>query len=105
IGLICPTVSRALDGEDEALEAAVLDLRDTRAGVRLILNHVFGDWREDPDVTVRPSVSARAWARDPIPGMLDGEFFRFGRQVEIRFRARAFRALAPTPEPEPEEAP
>jgi diacylglycerol kinase family enzyme len=73
----------------------VLDLRDTKAGVRLILNNLFGDWRDDPDVTVRPCVSGRAWAREPIPAMLDGEFFRLGRQVDIRFRPRAFRALAP----------
>jgi diacylglycerol kinase family enzyme len=102
IGLICPTVSRALDAEEKALEAAVLDLRDARAGARFILNHLFGDWRDDPDVTVRNCVSGRAWARDSIPGMLDGEFFRFGRQVEMRFRPHAFRALAPAPDPENE---
>ena len=101
IGLICPTVSRALDDEERALEAAVLDLRNTREAARFIFNHLFGDWREDPDVTVRNCVSGRAWARDSIPGMLDGEFFRLGRQVEMRFRARAFRALAPAPEPDP----
>jgi diacylglycerol kinase family enzyme len=95
IGLICPTVSRALDGHEGALEAAVLDLRDTKAGVRLALNNLFGDWRDDPDVTVRPCVSGRAWARHSIPAMLDGEFFRLGRQVDTRFRPRAFRALAP----------
>jgi hypothetical protein len=27
--------------------------------------------------------------------MLDGEFFRLGRQIDTRFRPRAFRALAP----------
>jgi diacylglycerol kinase family enzyme len=105
IGLICPTISRGLSSEDQALEAAVLDTINAGAGARLILEHLLGDWREDPDVTVRPCVSGRVWARDPIPGMLDGEFFRFDRQVEIRFRARAFRALAPAPEPETEPDP
>jgi diacylglycerol kinase family enzyme len=95
IDLICPTVSRALGEDEGALEAAVLDLRDRKAGVRLALNNLFGDWRDDPDVTVRPCVRARAWAREPIPAMLDGEFFGLGRQVEARFRPRAFRALAP----------
>jgi diacylglycerol kinase family enzyme len=98
IGLICPTVSRAFREEEGALEAAVLDLRDVRAGVRLALNNLFGDWRDDPDVIVRPCVSGRARSRDPIPAMLDGEFFRLGRQLEIRFRAHAFRALAPGPD-------
>ena len=93
IGLICPTISRALGEDEGALEAAVLNLRDVRAGVRLALNNLFGDWRDDPDVTVRRCVSGRAWARTPIPAMLDGEFFRLGRQVQARFRPRAFRAL------------
>jgi diacylglycerol kinase family enzyme len=95
VSLICPTVSRALDEEEGALEAAVLDLRDARAGVRLALSNLIGDWRDDPDVTVHPCVRGRAWAHEAIPAMLDGEFFRLGRQVEARFRPRAFRALAP----------
>lgn len=94
VGLICPTVSRALDEDEGALEAAVLDLRDAKAGIRLAMNNLLADWRDDPDVIVRPCVSGRAWARNPIPAMLDGEFFRLGRQVRTRFRPRAFRALA-----------
>ncbi|MFL5296804.1 MAG: diacylglycerol/lipid kinase family protein [Phenylobacterium sp.] len=98
ISLICPTVSRALDEDEGALEMAVVDLRDTRAGARLALSSLLGDWREDPDVLVRPCVRGRAWANHPIPAMLDGEFFRLGRKVETRFRPHAFRALAPGPE-------
>lgn len=105
IGLICPTVSRALHEDGTALEAAVLDLRDAKAGVRLALNSLLGDWRQDPDVIVRRCVTGQAWAREPIPAMLDGEFFRFGRGVEIRFHPHAFRALAPKPEAGQEEAP
>jgi diacylglycerol kinase family enzyme len=95
IGLICPTVSRALGEDARALEAVVLDLRGTKAGVRLALNNLLGDWRDDPGVTVRRCVGAKVWARQAIPAMLDGEFLRLGRQVEARFRPRAFRALAP----------
>jgi diacylglycerol kinase family enzyme len=95
IGLICPTVSRALDDDEGALETAVLDLRDARAGARLALKNLIGDWRDDPDVTVRACVKSRARARHKITAMLDGEFFRLGREVEIRFRPHAFRALAP----------
>jgi diacylglycerol kinase family enzyme len=95
LALICPTTSRALAENEEALEAAVLNVRDARAGVRLALSNLFGDWRDDPDVSVRPCLRARAWAREPIPAMLDGEFFRLGRRVEARFRPHAFRALAP----------
>jgi diacylglycerol kinase family enzyme len=59
---------------------------------------LFGNWRDDPDVTMRPCVSGRAWARDPIPAMLDGEFFRFDPQVDARFLPHAFRALVPSDE-------
>lgn len=95
IAFICPTISRALEPDEGALEAAVLDLQDTRAGVRLALNHLLADWRDDPDVTVRRCVRGRAWAGHRIPAMLDGEFFRFGREVEASFWPQAFRALAP----------
>jgi diacylglycerol kinase family enzyme len=95
IGLICPIMSRALDDEAGALEAAVLDVRNAKAGLRLALTTVLGDWRDDPDVTVRPCVGGRVWARESIHAMLDGELFRLGRETEIAFEPRAFRALAP----------
>jgi diacylglycerol kinase family enzyme len=101
IGLICPTISRGFDDQERALEAAALDLRDVKSGVRIALSNLFGDWRDDPDVTVRACNRGRVWARHRIPGMLDGEFFQFGREVDMRFEPRAFRALAPTSEPEP----
>ena len=94
VGLICPTVSRALDQDDGVLEAAVLDLHDVTAGVRLAVNNLLGHWRDDPDVIVKPCVRARIRSREAIPTMLDGEFFRLGREVEARIRPHAFRALA-----------
>jgi diacylglycerol kinase family enzyme len=101
LALICPTVSRALHPDDPALEAAVLNLRDTKAGLRLALSNLLGDWRQDPDVSVRRCVSGRVWAGEPIPAMLDGEFFRLGRRVEAHFRPHAFRALAPADDGSP----
>jgi diacylglycerol kinase family enzyme len=95
IRIVCPTISRALEQDERVLEAAVLDVLDTRAGMRLALNHLLGDWRAAPGVTVRTCVNAKVRARDHIPAMLDGEFYRLGREVEARFRPHAFRALAP----------
>jgi diacylglycerol kinase family enzyme len=98
ISFICPTISPRPDEPAAALRAAVLDPPDAdpdaRTGVRLALSHLTGDWRDDPDITT-PCLGGRAWARMPIPIMLDGEFFRLGREVEIRFLPRAFRALVP----------
>jgi hypothetical protein len=96
ISFICPTVSPGQGHLARALKAAVLDPPDPdagpQAGVRLAVSHLTGDWRDDPETTV-PCVHGRAWARTPIPVMLDGEFFRLGREVDIRFRPRAFRVL------------
>ncbi|MBS0333159.1 MAG: NAD(+)/NADH kinase, partial [Proteobacteria bacterium] len=94
IGFICPTISRVLDADDGALEAAVLDLSDTRAGIRLAMNYLLSDWRDDPEVSVWRCVKGRVVADGAIPAILDGEFFRYGPSVETRFRPRAFRALA-----------
>jgi diacylglycerol kinase family enzyme len=99
VRFISPTISRAPDHDDGVLEAAVLDLHDATGYVRLAFSNLLGEWRDDPDVTVLRCVNGRAWARAAIPAMLDGEFFRLGRQVEARFRARAFRALVPAADP------
>ena len=94
IGFICPTISRALGAEDGALEVALLDLHDAKAGIRLAMNYLLRDWREDPEVTVWRCVHGQVTGEAPIPAILDGEFFRYGREVETRYRPRVFRALA-----------
>ncbi|MFC3069890.1 diacylglycerol/lipid kinase family protein [Phenylobacterium soli] len=95
VSLICPTIAQ--DEAAEALKAAVLDPPDpdagAAAGLRLVVSNLSGDWRQDPHGAL-PCLTGRAWARTPIPVMLDGEFFRFGRRVEFRFRSQGFRALS-----------
>jgi diacylglycerol kinase family enzyme len=96
ISLLSPGCSHAPGEQRSALKAAVLDpparAAGPAAGLSLTLRHLIGDWRDDPQLTA-PCVSGRAWARKSIPVMLDGEFFRLGRRVEIRYRPRAFRTL------------
>lgn len=105
LSLICPLVSRAAI-EEWALEAAVLDLQDATEVFRLGLYDIFSDWRHDPAVTVWPCVHGHAWARDPIPCLIDGEMHSLGRSATIAFRPRSFRALVPPPEPdEPQSRP
>ncbi|MBS0363673.1 MAG: NAD(+)/NADH kinase, partial [Proteobacteria bacterium] len=100
VGFICPMISRALDTDAGALEVALLDLHDTKAGIRLAMNYLLRDWREDPEVTVWRCVTGQVSSAAPSPGILDREFFRFGHEVETRIRPRAFRALAiPSDEP------
>jgi diacylglycerol kinase family enzyme len=95
LGLICPLVSRALDDREPMLEAALLDQRRISEVFRLGLYHLRGDWRADPSVVTAPCLKGRAWARRPIPAILDGESFRLERSVDIEFIAKAFRALVP----------
>jgi diacylglycerol kinase family enzyme len=97
LGLICPVVSRALDESEPVLEAALLDQRRISEIIRLSLYHLRGDWRADPGVITTTCRRGRAWARRPIPAILDGESFRLERQVEIEFTPKAFRALVPPP--------
>jgi diacylglycerol kinase family enzyme len=96
LGLICPLVSRVLDRE-QALEAAFLNVQDAAQAFHLGLTNAFRDWREDPAVTVQHCIQGRAWARRPIPCLLDGEMHRLGRSIDFRFVPRGFRALAPAP--------
>ncbi|HEX4182560.1 MAG TPA: diacylglycerol kinase family protein [Caulobacteraceae bacterium] len=93
LGLICPVVSRALNDQAPALEAALLDQRGVADVFRLGVFHLLGDWRADPKVITTLCRNGRAWARRPIPAILDGESFRLERSVEIEFVPEAYRAL------------
>jgi diacylglycerol kinase family enzyme len=95
LGLICPLISRAMDGSEPVLEAAMLDQRTIAEVFRLGFYHLRGDWRADPSVITTSCRRGRAWARRPIPAILDGESFRLERSVDIDFTPKAFRALIP----------
>lgn len=99
LGLICPQVSRVLDDGDGALEAALLEQRGVAEVLRLGWHLLRGDWRADPAVETFACRQGRAWARRPIPAILDGESFRLERAVDIEFTPKAFRALVPPPAP------
>jgi diacylglycerol kinase family enzyme len=92
--LMCPLISKAMD-EETALEAAAMDVTGAADAFRLAFNTVFGDWRRDPSVIVRPCRHGRATTRGSMPVILDGEAIRLRSPVEIKFIPRAFRALEP----------
>jgi diacylglycerol kinase family enzyme len=98
LSLICPLISRAVESE-ECLEAASLNVADMVGLLRLALNNLLSDWRRDPSVLTEPCVEGRAWARKPIPCLLDGEMYWLGRAATIHFHAKAFKALAPESAP------
>ena len=102
--LMCPLVSKAMDGNDCALEAAALDPRTVadvlRLGVRAMLSRPMGGWRADAAVETARCREGRAWTSGShMRAVLDGEPTRLHKQVEIRFLPVAFRALAPPRSP------
>jgi len=98
--LMCPLVSRALDGQ-QALEVAALDPRGAAEAFRLGFSTLFGGWRQDASVRVELCTAGQAWARGRIPAILDGEPHRLDSPVAIQFQAAGFRAFAPEPPPPP----
>jgi diacylglycerol kinase family enzyme len=94
LSLLCPLISKEMD-EQTALEAAVVDPAGALEAFRLGFNYMFGEWRNDPAITVRRIRRGRAYARKMIPAILDGETVRLRSPAEIRFIPKAFRALEP----------
>lgn len=91
---MCPLTSRALRSDDTALEAAALDVHGTADLLRLGLHALTGDWRQDPGVEVSRCQSARIWAAQGIPALLDGESVRLRAQAQVRYTQRVARILA-----------
>ena len=91
---MCPTTSRALADEDEALEAAALDVKGVADVVRLGVNALVRDWRDDPAVESRRCRLARVWSAQGIPAVLDGESVRLKAATEVRYDPKVVRVLA-----------
>jgi diacylglycerol kinase family enzyme len=96
--LICPIASRAMDAEDQALEAAALNIHGAGEALRLGVNAIVRDWRFDPGVDNQACKIARVWSAHPIPALLDGETVRLSGLTEIRYEPAICRVLAPPKE-------
>jgi diacylglycerol kinase family enzyme len=94
LSFLCPLISRALDEDAAALEAAVLDLRRVRDVVSLGFHALRGDWREAPAVAATACRRARLWAAEPIPAILDGEAVRLASSATVNFRPDIVRVLS-----------
>ena len=91
--LMCPLCSTAVACEEQALEAAVLDVHGATDAIRLGFAMVTGDWRRDPAVATRLIRTGKVWARRRVTAILDGETVRFDHNVDVCFVPVAFRAL------------
>lgn len=90
---MCPTASRALADEEQALEAAVLNVRGAADAVRLGLNALVRDWRDDPSVETQRCRVARVWSAQGVPAILDGESVRLKSLAEVRYQPAVVRIL------------
>lgn len=94
ISFICPLISRALDEDAPALEAAILDIHRVRDLVGLGFHAMTGDWREAPAVEATPMRQAQIWAPERIPAILDGEAIRLNRAATVAYKPDVVRVLS-----------
>jgi diacylglycerol kinase family enzyme len=95
IAVICPLISKALDDQEEALEAAVIDVRSMGDVLALASKSAFGEWRDHEKVEVVRTTSISISADEEIPIILDGETMELGKELTISFVPKAFTALVP----------
>jgi len=96
--LMCPIASKVMHAEDPALEAAALDVRGAGQVLRLGLNALVRDWREDPSVETEPCRRARISSAQRIPAVLDGEIVVLPSLTEVRYDPKVCRVLTPPKE-------
>lgn len=91
---MCPTTSRALADEEQALEAAAVNVNNAAQVFRLGINALVRDWRDDPAVESRRCRLARIWSAQGVPAVLDGESVRLKAVTEVRYEPAVARILA-----------
>lgn len=91
---MCPLTSRVLSNDEEALEAAALDVKGAADAFRLGFHALTGDWRDAPGVETQRCRIARIWAAQGIPAILDGESVRLKTLAEVRWHPDLVRVLS-----------
>jgi diacylglycerol kinase family enzyme len=94
LSFLCPSISRALDEDAPALEAAILDLARLRDVLGLGFHALTGDWREAEAVEAVACQLARVWATEPIPAVLDGETVRLASTASVVYKPDIVRVLS-----------
>lgn len=103
VAVMCPLISKAMREDEELLEAAAIDARSAGELIRLGVNTLFNNWREDPAVVRAKVRKVVVSGHGRIPLTVDGELVRLGRRVEIEFTPVAFRSLIPADSDQPPE--
>lgn len=95
VSIICPLISDVMDDAEQYLEAAVIEVPNAGGVLDLASAAAFGKWRESTRVTTIKTRTIRVSADEDIPLILDGETMDLGKEIEVTFVPKAFRALVP----------
>ncbi|HEY2051562.1 MAG TPA: diacylglycerol kinase family protein [Caulobacteraceae bacterium] len=101
VAVMCPLVSKVMNEDEEMLEAAAIDTRSAGEMLRLGVNTLLDNWRNDPAVVRAKVRKVVVTGHGRIPLTVDGELMRLGRRVEIEFIPLAFRSLVPSESGQP----
>lgn len=104
VSFLCPLASKALSNDEQALEAAIFDVRGAADVFRMGVHAMIDDWREAPAVQTVQVHKARVWSAGRVPALLDGEPTRLSSMAEIVWRPHVARILAPSSAPEEPKA-
>jgi diacylglycerol kinase family enzyme len=96
VAVMCPLISKVMRENEPSLEAAAIDTHSTAEVLRLGINTLFNDWRDDPAVVRTKVRRVLVTGHGRVPVILDGERVRMGRTVDIEFVPQAFNAVVPS---------
>ena len=95
VALICPLISEEMSDSEQALEAAIIDVKSAAEVIGLATTAAFGKWRDDRNILLTKTKRVKVQSTKEIPATLDGENVNLGRSAEIDFVCRALTVLVP----------
>lgn len=95
VSVLCPLISDVMEDTEQYLEAAVIEVASAGGVLELASAAAFGKWRESSLVTTIKTRTIKVSADEDIPLILDGETMDLGKEIEILFVPKAFKALVP----------
>jgi diacylglycerol kinase family enzyme len=95
VALICPLISEQMSDSEQALEAAVIDVKSATEVIGLVSAAAFGKWRDDRNILLTKTKRVDVQSSEDIPATLDGERVNLGRSAEIDFVSSALTVLVP----------
>jgi diacylglycerol kinase family enzyme len=95
VALICPLISKEMSDSEQALEAAIIDVKSAAEVIGLASTAAFGKWRDDTNILLTKTKRVTVQSSKEIPATLDGEKVNLGRSAEIDFVSKALTVLVP----------